>query len=205
MITVLSIFTTKATGGNIKGMIDNDTLNRIINEAKLDGIDAKVRDVCFALLCEHLDDKVTVFRSLFDKDGKMSESQVDNYIKSNKAKHLIKAIQPYVKKPKVKVEKSKDNSITFDENLAYMLRLKKETEDAMNKGEVDKKDALKILSDITVKLNDRFNVNEDVKDQIVQVEAKYDYICPNCSTEVARRPITKEEAMEMYGLIEKKN
>jgi hypothetical protein len=54
-----------------------------------------------------------------------------------------------------------------------------------------------------VKLNDKFNVNEDVKEQMVVVSAKYDHICPVCSTEVSRRPISKEEAMEMYGLIEK--
>jgi primosomal protein N' len=68
---------------------------------------------------------------------------------------------------------------------------------------IRQKDALKILADITVKLNDKFNVNEDVKEQMVMVSAKYDHICPVCSTEVSRRPISKEEAMEMYGLIEK--
>jgi hypothetical protein len=84
-----------------------------------------------------------------------------------------------------------------------MLKLKKDTEDAMVSGDIEKKDGLKILADISVKLNDRFKVQEDVKDQIVQVQCKYDDICSYCNHEVARRPISKEEAMVMYNLVEK--
>jgi DNA repair exonuclease SbcCD ATPase subunit len=186
-------------------MINNDVLNQIIGMAKNEGIDAKVRDVCFSILSQHIEDKVVVFRCLFDSESKMPESQAEYYIKSKKVKSLDKIVSSYIKTPveRIASKKNKEHSISFDENLAYMLNIKKETEDAMKNGEMDKKDALKILADITVKLNDKFNVNEDVKEQMVVVSAKYDHICPVCSTEVSRRPISKEEAMEMYGLIEK--
>jgi hypothetical protein len=39
---------------------------------------------------------------------------------------------------------------------------------------------------------------------MVIVEQKYDDVCPMCFSEVARRPLSKEEAMKMYNLIEKK-
>lgn len=186
-------------------MIDNDKLNKILSDARASGHDAKVRDVCFVFLCRFFDDKATAFRSLFDKEGKMSDAQIVNYIKSEKVAYLEEALKAFeVKDNKPKRKKAEGEDITFDENLAYMLKIKRETEEAMAKGEIDKKDAFKILADITVKLNDKFNVSEEVKDQIVVVNAKYDYICPVCSTEVSRRPISKEEAMEMYGLIEKK-
>ena len=97
-----------------------------------------------------------------------------------------------------------DEDITFEENKAYMLKLKKDTEDAIEKGEVDKKDGLKILADISTRLNDKFSVNQQQRDQIVIVEQKYNDVCPRCFAEIARRPISKEEAMEMYDLIEKK-
>lgn len=186
-------------------MINNDVLNQILNEAKSEGIDAKVRDVCFALLSQHIEDKVIVFRCLFDSESKMPESQAEYYIKSKKVKCLEKIIKPHVKSviERPSSKKTKENSISFDENLAYMLNIKKETEEAMRSGEMDKKDALKILADITVKLNDKFNVNEEVKEQMVVVAPKYDHICPVCSTEVSRRPISKEEAIEMYDLVEK--
>ena len=62
---------------------------------------------------------------------------------------------------------------------------------------------MKIEADLRVKLNDKFGANEQVQDQIVVVQQKYDSICARCGTEIARRPITKEEAMKMYDLIEK--
>jgi hypothetical protein len=74
----------------------------------------------------------------------------------------------------------------------------------MENNEIDKKDGLKILTDISTKLNDKFGAKEEMKDQIVQVEMKYNDICPYCSHEVARRPMTKEEAIKEYNLIENK-
>lgn len=183
-------------------MIDNEVLNKILADSRIAGHDAKVRDVCYVLLCRYIDDRITIFRSLFDKDGKMPESQANNYIKSEKVKYLEDVLQVYDNKPKSKKQKREGESISFDENLAYMLKLKKQTEEEMANGKVDKATGLKILSDITVKLNDKFKITEEHKEQMVVVNAKYDAICPVCSTEVARRPISKAEAMELYGLIE---
>ena len=84
-----------------------------------------------------------------------------------------------------------------------MLKLKKDTEDAMERHEIEKKDGLKILAQISTTLNDKFNVTSEEKNQIVIVNQKYDDLCPRCFTEIARRPISKEEAMEMYNLVEK--
>lgn len=183
-------------------MIDNELLNKILSEARVAGYEVKVRDVCFVFLCKHISDKAIAFRSLFDKDGKMDDTQVNNYLKSGKIQYLEDALKPYDDKPKSKRRRNEDEYISFDENLAYMLKLKKETETGMKTGEIDKTAAIKILSDITVRLNDKFKIIEENKEQMVVVNSKYDYICPVCSTEVSRRPISKEEAMEMYGLIE---
>lgn len=184
-------------------MIDNDTLNKILTDSRMAGHDAKVRDVCFVLLSRYIDDKTTIFRSLFDKEGKMAESQVNNYLQSDKVKYLDDVLQVYEHNPKHKKQKKDGESISFDENLAYMLKLKKRTEEEMAAGKVDKATGLKILSDITVKLNDKFKITEEHKEQMVVVNMKYDAICPVCQAEVARRPISKSEAMEMYGLVEK--
>ena len=93
-----------------------------------------------------------------------------------------------------------DEDITFEENKAYMLKLKKDTEDAIEKGEVDKKDGLKILADISTRLNDKFSVNQQQKDQMVFVSCKYNSIC-ECGKEIYIP--TKEQLMEEYGLVEK--
>ena len=102
-----------------------------------------------------------------------------------------------------KKKKTKTEDISFEENKAYMLGLKKQTEEAMAAGEIDKKDGLKILADLSVKLNDKFNVSDSSQEQYVHVFAKYDAVCSRCGAELSRRPISKEEAIEMYYLVEK--
>ena len=86
-----------------------------------------------------------------------------------------------------------------------MLKLKEDTQKKMETGEISFKDGATILKDIAIKLNDKFDVKEEVKDQIVIVEEKFDAICPYCSHEVALKPMSKIEAMEMYNLVEKLN
>ena len=93
------------------------------------------------------------------------------------------------------------DDITFDENKAYMIKLKKDTEEAMANGEIEKKDALKILADISVKLNDKFNVKDANEDrQVVIVQNKFNAIC-ECGREIYVP--TKEEMMKKYNLVEK--
>mgnify|MGYP003457208386 CR=1 FL=1 len=101
-----------------------------------------------------------------------------------------------------KKAKKHSEDISFEENKAYMLKLKKDTEDAMQKGEIDKKDALKILTDISTKLNDKFRINQEEREQMVIVSPKYNTIC-KCGRELYIP--TKEELMEKYNLIENNN
>ena len=72
------------------------------------------------------------------------------------------------------------DDISFEENKAEILNLIKATKQAFENGEIEAKDALKIEADLRVKLNDKFSVTEDVKDQIVVVNQKYDAICGRC-------------------------
>ena len=81
-----------------------------------------------------------------------------------------------------------------------MLKLKKDTEKAMNKGEIDKKDGLKILADLSVKLNDKFQVREERVEQVVHVFSKFNAIC-QCGREIYIP--TKEDMMKKYNLVEK--
>lgn len=174
-------------------VLNNEKINEIIAKCAESSHVVRVRDVSFVILSHFYEDKEVAYRCVFGDDG-----YFESYIKDKSIVYLEKYIQDFL----FYADSKKD--ITFEENKAYMLKLKKETEDAMANGEIDKKDGLKILADLSVKLNDRFQVKEDVKDQIVQVCTKYNDICPNCGIEISRAPISKVEAMEMYGLIDKK-
>ena len=97
-------------------------------------------------------------------------------------------------------KKRKTADISFEENKEYMLKLKADTEKAMEDGEIDKKDGLKILTDISVKLNDKFSVNDTNNQRVVIVNKKFNAIC-DCGREIYVP--TKEDLMEKYNLIEK--
>lgn len=157
------------------------------------GFAISVRDISYILLCRNYEDDIVAYKSLF---GDGSDTEISYYKQSKTIVELGKLMSDTLG------WNSKED-ITFEENKAYMLKLKADTEKAMEAGDIEKKDGLKILTDISTKLNDKFGAKEEMKDQIVQIAPKFDDICPYCSHEVARRPISKEEAIKMYNLVEK--
>lgn len=175
-------------------MISNNKIKEIIEQMSEQGFAISVRDISYILLCRNYEDDIVAYKSLF---GDGSEAEISYYKQSKPIVELGKLMSDTLG------WNSKED-ITFEENKAYMLKLKTDTERAMEAGEIEKKDGLKILTDISTKLNDKFGAKEEMKDQIVCVPMKYDDVCPYCSHEVARRPMTKEDAMKEYNLVENK-
>lgn len=182
-------------------VLTNEQINEIIKKCKESSYDVRIRDISYIMLCHFYEDRHIAYKCIFGDEGSFSDY---------KGKEIIVFLESYMNtnvfplfEKTTKTKKKSEEDITFEENKAYMLKLKKDTEAAMLSGDIDKKDGLKILADISVKLNDKFQVQNEVQEQMVIVNTKYDYICPNCNSEVARRPISKEEAIKMYGLIEK--
>jgi hypothetical protein len=182
-------------------MISNEQIKNIIKEGAKSNYNISVRDIAYALLSKQFEDPLVAYKCLFGNDVDYNQDYHETYSQTNAISYISTYIDFNENKGGAKNKKQED--ITFEENKAYMLKLKKDTEEAMSKGEIDKKDGLKILADLSVKLNDKFNINENSKDQVIFVNAKYDSICPNCGKEVSRKPISKEEAMDMYNLEEK--
>lgn len=167
-------------------MLSNEKINDIIEKCKLCGHTVRVRDVAYAVLCETLEDKAVVYKCLFGEYGSVDEYDADKA--TGKVKELTE-----------KALGKTHEDISFEENKAYMLKLKKETEDAIAKHEIDKKDGLKILADLSVKLNDKFSISEEVKDQIVIVQTKFNSVC-SCGRELYIP--SKEDLMKQYNLKE---
>lgn len=184
--------------------LSNDKITQIVNEGKALGFNIRLRDIAFVILSHYFEDGIMAYKSVFGADS--NEKALSAYLDKSEIIYLKGYVENNIVAPKPKRgKKASTEDITFDENKAYMLKLKKETEKAMADGEIDKKDGLKILADISVKLNDKFNINDTSDDSLVIVYNKYDDICQRCGCEIARRPISKEEAMEMYNLIEKQS
>lgn len=154
------------------------------------GFAISVRDISYILLCRSYEDDIVAYKSLF---GDGSETEISYYKQS----------APIVELGKLMAESLGWNSkedITFEENKAYMLKLKADTERAMEAGDIEKKDGLKILTDISTKLNDKFGAKEEMKDQMVVVECKFNSVC-SCGREIYIP--TKEDLMKKYNLVEK--
>ena len=182
-------------------MISNEQIKKTINDCAKANHVVNVRDISYALLCMHFEDSLVAYKCIFGNDYDYNQDYHTTYDNTATMAYLKTYVEYTLLSDKKKKKQSED--ISFEENKAYMLKLKKETEEAMEAGEIDKKDGLKILTDISTKLNDKFSVKEEQVEQVVIVQAKYDDVCPSCGREVSRKPLSKEDAMEMYDLIEK--
>jgi len=175
-------------------MISNEDLNKIIEKAQKDGYSVKVRDISYILLRNNYEDYSIAYISLY---GSVDKDEIEKYENSKEIAYLKKAISKYIHKRRG----AKEGDITFEENKAYMLKLKADTERAMADGEIETKDGLKILADISVKLNDKFAVSDMTKEQLIYVNIKYNSICEKCGAELYIP--TKEDLMKIYNLIER--
>lgn len=175
-----------------------EKVGEILTAASTHGANLKVRDIAYVLLRRYFEDRSYAWRVCF-ADSDYDDKTINTYEEGTGYKYLKEVLMEVRDRGGLLY----DEDITFEENKAYMLKLKRDTEMAMEAGDLEKKDGLKILSDLSVKLNDKFSVQAEVKDQIIQVQHKYDDICSYCQHEVARRPMTKEEAMKEYNLVEK--
>lgn len=194
------------------GKIGIEDFNNILSDAKKMGHNLRMSDIFYTFELQRFDNKGVVYSVLFGKGS--SQEEIDEYDESVKIKFLKKYINTnypldspgeneQVKRGKPKREVENHEDITFEENKAYMLKLKKETEAAIKKGEIEKKDGLKILADLSVKLNDKFAVSEKQDEQRIIVYPKFNTICERTKTECWLQ--TKEFAMQHWGLIEDPN
>ena len=182
-------------------MITNDDILNLIKSGKEKGYTIVLRDITYLLLCDVFEDKDIAYKSVFGGDKDFDVKKRETYESKSSTEYLKTAMNAMGFTGEKAVVKSKDR--TFEENKAYMLDLQRQTEEALKNGEIDKKDGLKILADISVKLTDKFQVKDKNIEKVVIVNQKFNSICPYCKHEISARPMTKEEAKEKYNLIEK--
>lgn len=178
--------------------LTKEKVGEILTKASEQGLSLKVRDISYVLLRRYFADRSYAFRVCFGADADYGDSVIDAYEEGEGYAFLKEELEGVRDRSGVVY----NDDITFEENKAYMLKIKRDTEDAMAQGELDKKDGLKILADLSVKLNDKFSVQAEVKDQMVLVSTKYNGICEYCQHEIYIP--TKEQLMKEYNLIEKK-
>ena len=196
-------------------------IDDIIEDAKKQGYDVRIRDVGFAILSTQLNDSKMAYMLIFGEDP-----HHDTFITLDRIKYLVDYFKGKALKAKEKSEASeiaaliaknkgknkKDDSvktITFEENreglenqLVEIRALIEELKKDPN-GYDPKTMALliKTEADIRVKLNDKFGASEKSEDQYIVVQTKFNHICQWTNRECWLQ--TKEYAKEHWNLIEK--
>jgi len=166
-------------------MIGTNDIKDIINSLKTEGIEARVRDVAYLAMCDTFVDKALAAKVAYQDDEKPSNKVLS--VLAEKLKPFgIGAV----------------TTISKDENREELLKLLQKIQDAERKGTIDPKDAIKIEADIRVKLNDKFNIEEEEgQKRIIVVPQKHDIICKWTSRECSAMP-SKEACMKYYNLID---
>ena len=176
--------------------MDNEQIKKTIEHFKESGETIRVRDIAYTLLSKMFADNKTAYQCLFGTEG--YDEYADDEMRSKMEQYLSDA--GYIRSVS---EDSDTGTITFEENRREMELLLKKTQQAMDDGLVDPKDALKIMADIRVKLNDKFKVESKQRERTIIVQRKFDYICPKNHVECYQ--LDKDFAMKKWNLIENTN
>lgn len=173
--------------------MDNEQIKGTIEHFKESGDTIRVRDIAYTLLSKMFADSKTAYQCLFGSEG--YDEYADDEMRSKLEQYLSDA--GYIRS----VSTDDDSGeITFEENKKEMERLLAKTQIAMEAGVIEAKDALKIMADIRVKLNDKFKVESKKQDRMIVVERKFDFVCPTTRRECYQ--LDKDFAMKKWNLIE---
>lgn len=166
-------------------MISYNDIKDIINSLKTEGVEARVRDVAYLVMCDSFVDKALAAKVAYQDDEKPSQKMLSM---------LAEKLKPF--------GIGALTTISKDENREELLKLLQRVQDAEREGTIDPKDAIKIEADIRVKLNDKFNIEEEEgQKRIIVVPQKHDIICKWTSRECSAMP-SKEACMKYYNLID---
>lgn len=171
--------------------MDNEHIKKTIEHFKESGETIRVRDIAYTLLSKMFADSKTAYQCLFGSEG--YDDYADDEMRGKLEQYM--SDEGYIKSISTDAD---TGGITFEQNRREMEILLEKTQQAMDDGLIDPKDALKIMADIRVKLNDKFKVESKQQARYIVVQKRYNNVCPHCNREIYIP--SKQDLMEEYGL-----
>ena len=161
--------------------------------------DMGVKDIAAALLFELFDNPQAVLdavRPSWRTSGR-SYSEQDAVIRLRNA--VMAKVQFGQQSGVSKIE---DDTISKEENRSELIKMIGVIQEGMDDGDIERKDGLKMIADIRVKLNDKFEIEErGVQKRLIVVPQKRNMICAYTQRECTYWP-TKEACKAHYKLVE---
>ena len=161
-------------------------------------------DIAYLLINREFRDRYMAYELTKSKD--MPDEYVDNYDSSDKMACLRKYMnEHWVRRQEHDVINTEvvEGAVSFEENRDALVQYLTEIQRLMNEKKIDPKDGMKMLTDIRLKLNDKFNIKEAQVEQRIIVQPKFNHTCEYTRKE--RWLMTEEWAKKQYHLIKDRN
>ena len=173
-------------------MLKKENIKMVLETVRADWEKADEKDVAFAILCDAFEDKTLAYRIAYRKTDK----DADKFYQTPRFKKLLEVLEPFG------IGNVNNNAITREENKNELLKMLDKIQEAVAHHEIETKDALKMQTDIRVKLNDKFEMEESQKQKrIIVVPSKHDIVCPMTRRECNFWP-TRKACVKHFGLID---
>lgn len=174
-------------------MIKTDDIKIILDSVRGEWSKATAEDVAFAALCDIFEDKNFAYRIAYGKKG-----DGGTLYETPRFKKMLAALEPFG------VGVVNVAAITKEQNKNDLIKLLERVQMLGESKAIDIKDALKMESDLRIKLNDKFEMEETQKQKrIIIVPSKHDIVCPHTNRECNFWP-SKTACMKHYQLKEVK-
>lgn len=195
------IFITIVSGLRI--MITKEQIQDCVAFCEEQGYFIDESDIAYLLINREFKDRYKAYE--LTKSRGVPDEYVDNYDSSDKIACLRKYMNEHWAKRKESVinTESIEGAITFEENRDALIRYLGEIQKLMDEKKIEPKDGMKMMTDIRLKLNDKFNIKEAQVEQRIIVQPKFNYVCQYTHKECWL--MTEEWAKKQYHLIKDPN
>lgn len=184
-------------------MITKEQIKECISFCEEQGYFIEESDIAYLLINREFKDRYKAYELTKSKD--MQDEYVDNYDSSDKMSCLRKYMNEHWAKRKEQTIDTEfiEGAITFEENRDALIKYLNDIQGLMKEKKIDPKDGLKMMTDIRLKLNDKFNIKEAQVEQRIIVQPKFSHICDYTRKECWLQ--SREFAMKHWHLIQDPN
>ena len=184
-------------------MITKEQIQDCVAFCEQQGYFIEESDIAYLLINREFKDRYKAYE--LTKSRGIPDEYVDNYDSSEKMACLRKYMNEHWAKRKESVinTESIEGAITFEENRDALIRYLGEIQKLMDEKKIEPKDGMKMMTDIRLKLNDKFNIREAQVEQRIIVQPKFNHVCQYTKKECWL--MTEEWAKKQYHLIKDPN